>query len=276
MSSLRTSAERIDQAERMLESGSYAQAIALFTEAIALCGQAVSPHPRIAATAHRGRAEAFCKLGRRKESQRDMEAAARLEAAAPYHVWIRDQREHRLSKTISLADIDPGALTRLRHEGECRIVIPESLFDRDHPGHYMRRLVSASLLVSVHDGSIGGLGCGLSFMRGSVRISPSCVGGYPRSGPEDPRFEDSHVTQSATGRAERQSNGLLRFGPIAGISPPFEGQGPADSVWKIRIDSSGEVLETIRDVCLHFNYKAWEGGGELRGQANRGHEAAQG
>ena len=66
MSSLRTSAERIDQALGMLESGSYGRAIAMFTEAIALCGQAVAPHPRVAAGAHRGRAEALLKLGRRR------------------------------------------------------------------------------------------------------------------------------------------------------------------------------------------------------------------
>ena len=265
MSSLRTSAERIDQAEGMLESGSYEQAIALFTEAIALCGQAVSPHPRIAAIAHRGRARALGKLGRREESQRDTEAAARLEAVAPDHVWIRDQREHRLSKTISLAEVDPGALAMLRQAGVCQVAIPESLFDRDHPGHYMRRIVSASLLISVRDGSIGGLGCSLSFLRGSVRISPSCVGGYLRYGLRDPRFEDSRATQSATGRAEQQSNGLLRFGPIAGISPPFEGQGPADSEWRIHLESVvGPNLGTIGDVCLHFDYTARDGGDELR------------
>ena len=264
MSSLRASAERIDQAEGMLESGRYGRAIALFTEAIALCGQAVSPHPQIAATAHRGRAKALLKLGRRKESERDVDAAARLEAVAPKHVWIRDQREYRLSKTISLADVDPGALARLRREGECQVAIPEALFDRGHAGHYMRRLVSASLLISVRDGSIGGLGCGLSFLRGSVRVSPSCVGGYLRAGPEDPRFEDSHVTPSATGRAERQADGWLRFGPIAGISPPFEGQGPADSEWRIQLESVvGPDLGTIEDVCLHFDFTARDGGDEL-------------
>ena len=140
----------------------------------------------------------------------------------------------------------------------------------------MRRLVSASLLISVRDRSIGGLGCGLSFLRGSVRISPSCVGGYPRTGPQDPRFEDSSGKQSATGRAERQADGWLRFGPIAGISPPFEGQGPADSAWRIRIDSFGEVLETIRDVCLLFDYTARDGGDELRRQAWHGDAAEQG
>ena len=261
----------------MLESGSYGRAIALFTEAIALCGQAVSPHPRIAATAHRGRAKAFLKLGRLKESQRDIEAAARLEAVAPYHVWVRDQREHRLSKTISLADIDSGALASLRHEGECQVAIHESLFDRDHAGHYMRRLVSASLLVSVGDRSFNGLRCGLSFLRGSVRISPSCVGGYLRSGPQDPRFEDSSAMQSVTGRAERQAEGWLKFGPIAGISPPFEGQGPADSVWRIQLESVvGLNCGTIEDVCLHFDYTARDGGDELRAQASRGHGSAQG
>ena len=191
-------------------------------------------------------------------------------------MWIRDQREHRLSTNISLADVHPDALARLRHTGECEIAIPEWVFDRDNPGHYMRRLVSASLVICIGDASISRLGCGLSFLRGSVRASASCEPGYPRWGPGDPRFEDNRVTQSATGKAERRSDGLFRFGPIAGISPPFEGQGPADSAWRIRIDSSRETLESIRDVCLHFDYKALEGGDELREQASRRDEVAEG
>ncbi len=52
MSSLRDSAERIDQAEELFESGDHRRAIALFTEAIALCTQAISPHPRLFAVAY--------------------------------------------------------------------------------------------------------------------------------------------------------------------------------------------------------------------------------
>ena len=142
MSRLRYSAEKIDQAEELVQSGDYRRAIALFTEAIALCTQAISPHPRLLAVAYKRRALAPHRLGKGKESARDLETARRFEKLARHHVWIRNQREHPLTKTISLALCDPAALARLKETGECDVAVPEAPFDEDSPGHYMRRLNS--------------------------------------------------------------------------------------------------------------------------------------
>jgi Tc toxin complex TcA C-terminal TcB-binding domain len=46
----------------------------------------------------------------------------------------RNRRELELTKHVSLAQINPTALVKLRQTGECFINLPESLFDLDQPG----------------------------------------------------------------------------------------------------------------------------------------------
>jgi hypothetical protein len=56
-------------------------------------------------------------------------------------------RELELSKTVSLAILNPEALLRLAETGECFFSLPEQLFDLDYPGHYFRRIKSISLTI---------------------------------------------------------------------------------------------------------------------------------
>src|SRR5262249_46320773 len=48
------------------------------------------------------------------------------------------QRKLQLTKTISLARLDPFGFQRFRETGVLRFATPTSLFDRDFPGHYLR------------------------------------------------------------------------------------------------------------------------------------------
>ena len=271
MSNLKDSAEKIVEAEELSEAGDYNSAVATFTEAIALCTDTISLHPRLAVVAHEGRAFALDRLGRHGDSQRDLERARQLEELVPHHTWVRDQRQYQLTKTVSLASLDPAALTTLKQTGECSVTIPEALFDRDHPGHYMRRVRTIRLTISTSTGLDGGVRCGLSFVRGTVRSSASTAGGYARTGPEDPRFEDSNATQSVSAGAVRKTGGLLEADLARGLFPPFEGQGPAGSEWRIRLEGEADQLDldTIADVTLHIRYTAREGG-ELLREASKG------
>src|SRR5712691_11470308 len=56
-------------------------------------------------------------------------------------------REFEITSHISLARLDPLALAELLEEGECDLSLPETLFDSDCPGHYMRQLKLVSLTV---------------------------------------------------------------------------------------------------------------------------------
>ena len=46
----------------------------------------------------------------------------------------QNQREFELTKPISLSQLDPAALLKLKTTGECWINLPEELFDMDYPG----------------------------------------------------------------------------------------------------------------------------------------------
>src|SRR5262249_52635261 len=57
----------------------------------------------------------------------------------------QNKREYEISRHVSLQLHGPMALITLKQTGQCEIFLPESLFDADYPGHYMRRIKSVSL-----------------------------------------------------------------------------------------------------------------------------------
>lgn len=59
----------------------------------------------------------------------------------------QNKREYEITKHISLAMLDPLALITLRATGECFVEMPETLFDMDYPGHYLRRIKTVSLII---------------------------------------------------------------------------------------------------------------------------------
>ena len=74
----------------------------------------------------------------------------------------------------------PLALLSLRITGSCTVTIPEWLFDRDCPGHYMRRIKNVSLSDSSVVGSFTSINCTLSLQSSTVRVSPLSSGGVLR------------------------------------------------------------------------------------------------
>ena len=87
-----------------------------------------------------------------------------------YHT--NNKRELEMTRHISLRQLDPFALLALKMMGSCTIVVPEWLFDRDCPGHYMRRVKSVALSVPAVVGPYTGLNCTLTLQSSSLRLSP--------------------------------------------------------------------------------------------------------
>jgi hypothetical protein len=58
-----------------------------------------------------------------------------------------NRRELELTKSISLAMLNPLALLQLSETGKCYVYLPEELFDLDFQGHYFRRIKSVSLSI---------------------------------------------------------------------------------------------------------------------------------
>ncbi|SFU08195.1 virulence plasmid A protein [Geodermatophilus amargosae] len=182
-----------------------------------------------------------------------------------------DQREHEMVKHVSLAQLDPAALVRLKMTGACEFEIPEGLFDLDRPGHYRRRIKTASLSIPAVTGPYVPVHCTLTLLRSSERVSPTIGDAYPRARDEsglltdDSRFMDaaSPLESIVTSGAQEQF-GL--FDPQLGDPRrlPFDRRG-AISRWRLELPSTFQQFDhsLIPDVVLHLRYTARDGGSRL-------------
>lgn len=194
----------------------------------------------------------------------------RLEMA--YHEHNR--REYELTKHVSVQQIDPLALVRLRATGRCTVRLPEALFDLDGPGHYFRRIKSVAVSVPCVTGPYTGVNCKLTLVSSSIRVSAIADGTYPRDGLEDARFKDYFGSiQSIVASSGQQDSGLFETNLHDERYLPFENAGVIGE-WQLELPgnpSDGDPVafdyDTIADVVLHVRYTARDGGGQLKATA---------
>src|SRR5688572_32574805 len=84
-----------------------------------------------------------------------------------------NRRELELCKQISLRARFPEEFYDLVETGECEIELDEGIFDRDYPGHYLRRLRSVSLTIPCVAGPHTNVCCTLSLLAHRTRRKPS-------------------------------------------------------------------------------------------------------
>jgi Tc toxin complex TcA C-terminal TcB-binding domain len=100
-------------------------------------------------------------------------------------------RELELTRHISLRQLDPMALLALNFTGSCTFTIPEWFFDRECPGHYMRRIKTVALSLPSLVGAYTTVNCTLTLQSSSIRTSAFLSSGsYARQGSDDDRFVD--------------------------------------------------------------------------------------
>lgn len=179
------------------------------------------------------------------------------------------RREYELTRHVSLAMLDAGALVQLRQTGQCFISLPEALFDLDCPGHYMRRLKSVSVSLPCVVGPYTSVNATLTLLRSSVRRGGTLLGGQYARQDADPRFADSAgAAQTIVTSGAQSDSGLFEPSLRDERFLPFEGAG-AISEWRLELPRAFRQFDydTIADVLLHVRYTAREGGGQLRQQA---------
>jgi hypothetical protein len=173
-----------------------------------------------------------------------------------------NKRELELTRHVSLRQLNPLALLTLKSTGTCTVRVPEWLYDRDCPGHYLRRIKSVALSIPSVVGPYTGVHCTLSLVGSSIRKSPALADGdYARQGADDDRFVDyigaiqSIVTSTAT-----SDSGLFEPNLRDERFLPFEGAG-AESTWKLELPKDYPAFDyaTISDVILHIRYTARQG-----------------
>ncbi|ERF72674.1 hypothetical protein EPUS_07467 [Endocarpon pusillum Z07020] len=162
-----------------------------------------------------------------------------------------------MTKHISIRQWAPLGLVEFRETGSFEFDLPEILFDMDCPGHYMRRIVSAS--------------------QHSIRTTARASGkaDYPRQlETEDDRFSTYNIPISAialsTGQADHgRHEGGLTMTTSSERYNPFEGAGVI-SKWRFDLPASFRAFDygSITDVVLTLKYTSRDGGDKLRDTAS--------
>jgi len=194
----------------------------------------------------------------------------RMELAHHEH----NQREYELTKHVSLLQVDPLALVKLRTTGRCTVRLPESLFDLDGPGHYFRRIKTVAVSVPCVTGPYVSVNCKLTLLTSSIRTSAQVGEGYARDGLEDDRFQDYFAgVQSVVASTAQADSGLFETNLRDERYLPFENAGVIGE-WQLELpgnpsedDPTQFDYSTISDVILHVRYTARDGGAPVRAAA---------
>lgn len=183
-----------------------------------------------------------------------------------------NQREHEMTKHISLLQVAPLDLLMLRTTGRCMVSIPEELFDTDSPGHYFRRIKSVAISIPCVTGPYTSVNCKLTLRKSTIRKSPLLQeNNYACQGPEDERFSTYFgSTQSIVTSTGQNDGGMFETNLRDERYLPFEMSGVITE-WQLELPANPSNKDpcqfdynTIADVIIHIRYTAREGGDLLR------------
>ena len=166
------------------------------------------------------------------------------------HAFETDRRKLHLSQTFSMAQVAAYELEQFRQTGVLTVATPQSYFDRDFPGQYLRliRQVSVSIIALVPAGR------GLRATMSASGVSRAVVS------------RDSFETVTLRREPEMiaftapiNANGLFVLEPEGALLRPFEGMG-VDTVWQLHLPKAANLFDYrgIADVLLTIEYTALE------------------
>jgi Tc toxin complex TcA C-terminal TcB-binding domain/Neuraminidase-like domain/Salmonella virulence plasmid 28.1kDa A protein len=181
----------------------------------------------------------------------------------------QNAREFEITKHVSLRELDPAALVRLRETGECQFTLPEVLFDLDFAGHYFRRIKSVAVSVPCVVGPYTGVSGTLTLLSSKVRIKSNAV---QAKYSHDENFRASSLPVQAIATSSGQNDtGMFELNFRDERYLPFEGAGVI-SKWRFELPGSFRTFDysTISDLVLHVRYTARQGGGKLKELAEAG------
>ena len=187
----------------------------------------------------------------------------------------QEKRGHdfEISKSVSLRQINPLALIKLKETGSCEFALPEVLFDMDYPGHYLRRIKSVSLRIPCVVGPYTSLNCTLRLLEHKFRVNAIAKdkGDYLEKTDEtDDRFSTVNVpiASIAVSSLEEES-GVFELNFHDERYLPFEGAGVI-SKWRIELPDKFRQFDydTISDIIIRLRYTSVDGGDKLKKPAS--------
>lgn len=183
------------------------------------------------------------------------------------------QRDHEVTKTISLAQWDPIALMTLKHKRLCQFKLTEEMFAYDFPSHYCRQIKAVKVQIEAGDGTT--VNAILTQQSHKTVMEPdvnavkhllSPEGTAPLSIRSNWR-PNQHVAVSQLDQYTQQSSGVFELNFADSRYLPFEGTG-AVSNWQLEIPGaqSNFDINQIKDVKIELDYTAKNGGNEYANQ----------
>ncbi|MBN8490708.1 MAG: hypothetical protein J0M00_04675 [Burkholderiales bacterium] len=185
-----------------------------------------------------------------------------------YHA--QNRREFELTRSVSLASLDPLQLLALKEQGVCEFEVPELLFDLDYPSHYFRRVRSLSVSIPCVAGPYEPVSCTVRMLRHETRIRQDLAGRpYARTGDNDDRFIVSYAIADAVATSSaRDDAGVFELNARDERYLPCEGAG-AVARYRVELNAPWPRFDhqSITDVVLHIRYSAREAGQVFRDAA---------
>lgn len=172
------------------------------------------------------------------------------------------RRELEITKHVSLFQLDPAALLKLRETGGCDFHIPEVFFDMDFAGHYYRRVKAVRLTIPCVTGPYASASATLSLTNSWIRKAAEADGD-----PEPVSIAPSQAAIATSSAREDGGTFELNFNDPRYL--PFEGAGAVSS-WRLELPSAVRPFDydTITDVVVHLSYTARDGGDDFKQDVN--------
>lgn len=176
-------------------------------------------------------------------------------------------RELELTKSVSLARLDPIALLALQTSGKCMFSTPEAIFDLDNPGHYFRRIKSIAISIPCVVGPFTPVSAALRLLSSRYRAKPTDTEAYPEDPPGgDERFVYNVVPPPVMTVASSGANdtGVLDMRPDDPRYLPFEHAGVLGT-YSLELPPVHQFdYRAVADAILTISYTARDGGSKLR------------
>jgi hypothetical protein len=185
-----------------------------------------------------------------------------------------NERRMEITKYVSLAQVDPLALLRLKERGTCELELTEALFDSDFPGHYCRQIKTVSLSFPAVVGPYHNFNATLTQLGHRTLLEPDKAAlKYLLQGPGQPADQAAAAPPATVLRVDWRPNQQVALSTGTNDSGlfqadyhderylPFEGTG-AVSTWRLEVNGIDGPLhrQTLSDVILTVRYTARTGG----------------
>ena len=172
-------------------------------------------------------------------------------------------RPFEIEKTISLAQLNPLALIKLKTNGICQFQLKEGLFDYDFPGHYCRKIKTIALSIPAIVGPYETIKATLTQTSHRTLLEPDTTALNKANntleldtGCESVRSNWIKNQQIAISRGVNDS-GMFELNFRDERYLPFEGTG-AVSDWELEMPKATNRIDfdSISDVIIHLKYTA--------------------